>query len=282
MCSTFVWLAAQQATAGLVPQLLLDQDHTSPRSGAGRAQTVLATIDGLCEYHVAERTDSANALHLDRHDSARHREATGRRSAHRLGARRDWRGGRSRGRRAVGSAWGDTLTRRCHHLVIGLTDMPQHVANGVCNAFASDTPQRVDDQTWKQPGIGKSVSPDDILDFWDAPAELSQPDPHEGPFRPSIPLRSGLWGDSEQMMLVNPRAEVVPIGRLALSPGVAEVTGIVTYGGHALVGAEVRIGCRKTYTNAHVASNLTCRLLPTTATSSSFKSRRTGTRLPGW
>ena len=47
VCSTFVWLAAQQATARLVPQLLLDQDHTSPRSGAGRTQTVLATIDGL-------------------------------------------------------------------------------------------------------------------------------------------------------------------------------------------------------------------------------------------
>jgi hypothetical protein len=40
VCSTFVWLAVQRAVAGLVPHLLLDQGHTSPQSGIGRAQTV--------------------------------------------------------------------------------------------------------------------------------------------------------------------------------------------------------------------------------------------------
>ena len=252
VCSTFVWLAAQQATAGLVPQLLLDQDHTSPRSGAARMQTVLATIDGLYEYHVGERTDSANALH-DWIVTTVRGVVKRRADAQLTGLARVGIGAAAAA--VAGAPWGllgATLSPAdATDLVIGLTDMPEHVANGVCNAFASDTPQRVDDQAWKQPGTGKSVSPDDILDFWDAPAELSLPDPHAELFTASIPVRSGLWGDSEQMMLVNPRPELVPVGRLAVSPGVAEVRGIVTYGGHALVGAEVRIGCRKTYTNAH-------------------------------
>jgi hypothetical protein len=209
-------------------------------------------VDGLYEYHLAERAASADALH-DWIVTTVQKIVKQRADAQLSGLARVGIGAAAAA--VAGAPWGllgATLSPSdATDLVIGLTDMPEHVANGVCNAFASDTPQRVDDQVWKQPGIGKSVSPDDILNFWDTPADLVLPSPVSELFRAPVPVRSGLWGASERMMLVNPRPEVVQVGRLMLSPGVANVTGIVTYGGHALIGAEVTIGCRKTYTNAH-------------------------------
>jgi hypothetical protein len=50
-------------------------------------------------------------------------------------------------------------------------------------------------------------------------------------------------------MLTNPRPEVVEVGRLELSPGAAQVVGLVTFRGNAVVGAEVFVGCRKTATD---------------------------------
>jgi hypothetical protein len=67
----------------------------------------------------------------------------------------------------LGRPWRTLSPTDATDLVVGLTHMPEHVANGVCNAFAYDTPEKVNEQAWKQPGIGKSVSPDDILNYWD-------------------------------------------------------------------------------------------------------------------
>jgi hypothetical protein len=116
--------------------------------------------------------------------------------------------------------------------------MPEHVANGVCNAFANDHPDNrtVTDTAWRTPGPGLSVSPDDIWSFWDAPAVEAD-------------ARTGLWGSAEQAMLANQRPELVETGVLQLSPGVCHVAGHVRYAGRQLQGAEVLIGCRKAVTN---------------------------------
>lgn len=252
VCSTFIWFAARRALTGLVPQIRLDQNTTSPTSGAARMQTVGMVLDGLYEYHEPERIASAEALHAWIVATVRHivkqRADDALPGLTRIGI------GAAAGAFA-GAPWGllgATLSPAdATDIVVGLTEMPEHVANGVCNAFASDTPQRINEDAWRQPRIGKSVSPDDILNYWDAPAELSDE-------------RSGLWGESERLMLANPRPELVPRGRLQLSPGVSHVTGLVSYAGQPMVGAKVTIGCRTTYTNAHSGFSLDVPASPAT------------------
>jgi hypothetical protein len=52
-------------------------------------------------------------------------------------------------------------------------------------------------------------------------------------------------------MLANSRPEMVPVGQIALSPGVAHVNGYVSYGGILLIGAKVTIGCHTAKTDAY-------------------------------
>jgi hypothetical protein len=201
VCSTFVWFAARQTLAGLVPQIRLDRDALLPTSEAGRAQTD-SFVDGLYAYHVPERSKSASALSEWIGDKVKtvvkqraDDQITG---LARIGIA-------AAAGAIAGAPWlGLTLSPAdAEQLVEGLTKMPTRVANGVCNAFASDRPDRTTDADWTQPGAGKSVSPDDILNFWDTPDEGTDE-------------RWGLWGSSERMMLVNARPELVFKGQIAL------------------------------------------------------------------
>jgi hypothetical protein len=234
VCSTFVWFAARQAVAGLVPQIRLDRDASLPTSEAGRAQTD-NFVDGLYAYHVPERSKSVSALSEWIGDKVK--TVVKQRADDKItGLARV--GIAAAAAAVAGAPWlGLTLSPSdAGQLVEGLTNMPTRVASGICNEFASDRPDRTTDSDWMQPGSGKSVSPDDILNFWDAPDEGTDE-------------RWGLWGSSERMMLVNARPELVLKGQIALSPGVARVKGTVSYSGRMLVGAKVMIGCRTVYTD---------------------------------
>ena len=237
VCSTFIWFAVRKAFGSMSPAVLLDHDPGKPQDGTNRTQNLLVPVDGLYAYHADERTASGIALH----DwiVAKVRGVVKRRADAQLDGLTRVGIGAAAGA-VAGAPWGllgATLSPSdAEQLVEGLTDMAEQVANGVCNAFVSDTPANTHGTDWKTPGGGLSVSPDDILNYWDSPTLTGD-------------LRAGLWGDSERLMLVNPRPEMVDVGRLALSPGIAHVTGLVGYRGEPMVGAKVAIGCRTSYTD---------------------------------
>lgn len=247
VCSTFVWLAAVRALADLHPSLFLDQDEQLPQDGSARAQPP-PKVDGLFTYFESERATAGVGLHDWIVDSI---ERTVKQAIDegwpmlaRIGAGvlvgilTGVIAGPAAGVVAGAVAAAALSPATMDEIAIGLTQMPEQVANGVCNAFANDRPEDrgSDDTAWKSPGGGLSVSPDNIWTFWDPPADHRD-------------VRSGLWGSSERAMLANPRPELVETGTLAISPGVCTVRGYVVFAGERIVGAEVFIGCRKTLTD---------------------------------
>jgi hypothetical protein len=114
--------------------------------------------------------------------------------------------------------------------------MPDNLGNQMCNVFAFDKADDIDGDGWKNPGDGLAVSPDDVWLFWDAPGPTDRQ------------VRRGLWGYSEQLLLVEGRFEPRRKHRLGRSPGLALARGRVLYRGTAIVGAQVQIGCDKDIT----------------------------------
>ncbi|HEX6687236.1 MAG TPA: hypothetical protein VF085_01060 [Solirubrobacterales bacterium] len=221
VCSTFVWLAATRALSGLSPQLLLDHDSHSPEDGTAREQVGAPKIDGLYAFFEPERAAAAAGLH-------------------------GW----------IVNKVGESVRERIEKLPIVsrvgaspalrtladlLTGMPERVANGVTNAFAIDRPDLTDveDEAWKVPGAGLTVSPDNIGAFWDSPAERSGGE-----------VRSGLWGTAMRAKFLGPHPELVETGTLQLSVGVCRVRGLVVFRGQSLPGAEAFVGCRKAVTDS--------------------------------
>jgi hypothetical protein len=136
-----------------------------------------------------------------------------------------------------------------------LYDMPQDIANQVCNSFAFDCHRgfpadtfcvdaagnqitNIDSSNWSDdPGPGRAVSPDNIAMFWDAPGP-SNPEQIQGIYGFNVP--------------VQPISYVVrkPICRLVKSTGTATIRGQVTYNGKALIGAHVEAACQHTLSEA--------------------------------
>jgi hypothetical protein len=134
-----------------------------------------------------------------------------------------------------------------------LYDIPDDIANQVCNAFAFDcyrgfpgdtgcvdgagTPiTDVDSSNWSSaPGPGRAVSPDNIHMFWDAP----------GPW--DAKTARGLYGYNAPAQLCvgafsRPQCVVVP------KTGMATISGFVTYNKRILTGAYVSAQCATTIT----------------------------------
>ena len=132
-----------------------------------------------------------------------------------------------------------------------LYDMPNDIANQVCNSFAFDchrgfpgdiscvdgagNPIRDVDSTnfLDAPGVGRCVSPDNIHMFWDAP----------GPS--DAKTLNGLYGYNEPVALVvavlrKPICELVP------SAGLATIYGVVRLNGKHVRGAIVKVNCQRT------------------------------------
>jgi hypothetical protein len=92
------------------------------------------------------------------------------------------------------------------------TDAPDDVANQVTNCFASDfcSEDAKDSERWQDPGSGFAVSPDDIVNYYDAP---------------NADGSGGLYGYHERMVYRGKRFR--PIFEWQPSPGTRTVTGTV-------------------------------------------------------
>jgi hypothetical protein len=125
-------------------------------------------------------------------------------------------------------------------LVILTSDMPDDVANQLCNAFASDdcTEESTDSEAWKSPGVGRSVSPDNIINAWAPPTSESPEFIH------------GLYGWNDRIRIRPPAFVENPPPRSTwqISQGVGSIEGRIVYRDHGgqivgVAGAHIRIGC---------------------------------------
>lgn len=134
-----------------------------------------------------------------------------------------------------------------------LYDMPDDIANQMCNSFAFDcirgfpgdahcvdakgNPIKdVDSDNWSSaPGPGRAVSPDNIHMFWDAPG-LANADVINGLYGYNVPaqLCVGVFN--------RPKCVLLP------STGTATIAGMVFYKGQSLKGAYVSAACQYTIT----------------------------------
>lgn len=124
--------------------------------------------------------------------------------------------------------------------------LPAHVANQICNAFASDDAADYSSDAWRTPGPGRAVGPDDIVWFWG---------PHRS-FTPAVdgPTRvDGIYGQNRKLILQQPGWGTVARCAWAVSEGPAKVTGFASFSGtngEPAVGALVQIACHEAWTNS--------------------------------
>lgn len=113
-----------------------------------------------------------------------------------------------------------------------LTGMAEHVSNQMCNVFAYNKPDIIS-HAWAAPGVGRSVSPDNIKDFWDAPIVLPDGSIH------------GLYGHQEPMIYRPGRIERMAVSRWKKKPPTTgKIKGRVLFNGVAVPGVRVAIGNR--------------------------------------
>ncbi len=135
-----------------------------------------------------------------------------------------------------------------------LYEMPDRIANQVCNSFAFDCHRGfprdthcvdatgkeikdVDSENWgSAPGRGAAVSPDDIHMFWDAPGPSSAREIQQGIYGFNTPVQPVI------AVVKRPVCELVP------STGTATLHGFVTLAGRAVPGAVVEVNCQRTTT----------------------------------
>ena len=239
VCSSFVWTAIQLAGAAY-PRIELEGEVTE----GPEELPAVPPVDGLYRYTVGERAAAGKALHDKLADTVRQEVYE---SVHELGAdfpvdltKIGLAGllGALTGSAAAAAALLGISLETVADLVLLLDDMPDDVATQMCNTFAADRADEVNDDHWSAPGDGVAVSPDDIRLFWDVPDRGSGPR-----------LWHGLYGSSEKMMLTWGRQEPRRVHRLDRSAGPAYVRGAVRYRGQPVAGARVRFGCERAMTD---------------------------------
>ncbi|PFU61981.1 hypothetical protein [Bacillus thuringiensis] len=126
-------------------------------------------------------------------------------------------------------------------LIVLTSDMPDDVANQLCNAFASDrceTSAKDDDNWLTNPGVGYTVSPDNIINSWASPVSENAEFIH------------GLYGHNDRIYPGPPELDTnpPPPSTWQISQGFGMVEGQVFYKNKqgtkiGVLGANVRIGC---------------------------------------
>lgn len=140
VCSTFVWHALKMAGVSH-----LEGDHLEIediRRGAWRDD---ATLDGLYFYSQAERKAAAYQLYNDVYDK----------------------GAKSVIKAAIIAAIAPIYG---FPFPIAVENARTTIANQVTNCFGFDKCAEGSEELWQQPGVGRTVSPENIL-FWDSPAQ---------------------------------------------------------------------------------------------------------------
>lgn len=126
-------------------------------------------------------------------------------------------------------------------LVVLTSDMPDDVANQLCNAFANDdcSQASTDSEAWRAPGEGRSAGPDNIVNSWAPPTVANSEVIH------------GLYGWNDRIRMRPPELAhfQAPQSTWQISQGFGSVEGYVFYrdeNGNSVgvAGARIRIGCR--------------------------------------
>lgn len=241
VCSSFVWAAVQRASKAQLPRLFLEGETTElPEELLGSPP-----IDGLYRYTEDERRKAGEALASMLADGVR------REVRNNLATLEDefpflvnlTKYGVAAfislltGPVAFAAAALGCTPTHIADLALLFNDMPDQLANQMCNTFAFDRANDTDSDDWHDPDDGLAVSPDDIMKFWDVPTQANDE------------IRHGLWGDSQTMLLVEGRP--VPRHRHVFqrSEGVSRVRGAVRFRGDPIMGAEVQIGCDRDLTS---------------------------------
>lgn len=137
VCSSFIWLAAQQANVRLEGQeAKTNVSDLEPKDIEGGAAVDTETLDGLYHYTEEERQAAGKWLYQTIYDEAHN----------------------------AAGFWGRLFT-----------DAPDNIANQICNTFTSDWADKgsKDSDNWKNPGTANAISPDNII-FWDSPGPGNQ------------------------------------------------------------------------------------------------------------
>jgi hypothetical protein len=124
-----------------------------------------------------------------------------------------------------------------------LADVPDDAANQICNTFAFDYSGREfddedakDSEKWKEPGDGRSVSPDDMLLFWDRPS-------------PASDYIHGLYGTSQRVVFRDGLLEERELGVWVKREKIGKLNVTVTHNKKPIPGADVKVGGQVVPTN---------------------------------
>jgi hypothetical protein len=209
MCSSFVWTAVQHANEELAaqgrPHILLEDKADPPDPTRGLEY---GARDGFYQYHQDERgTAGTNLVNKVMNE--------------------------------VRSSFNENIS------TLQYTAVPQlrvyreitaaHVAFQMANAFGIDDPTKID--SWSS-NEGETVSPDNVLFFWDLK-------PHDGRLvQPEGKV--AVYGDAVPIQLSPPAWRWVPLSRKQDHDlGTGQVTGIARVAGSPIAGATIRFdfGC---------------------------------------
>lgn len=261
-CASFIWSAVQAANAARAPgtkKILLDGrvDGQVPLHGCDRTSDIErvpygadrfdpATLDGLYFYSEALRRDAAKAfrdkLIAKVHDGVDT-------------ALPDWllAGGATLsmtlapfitfiGLAPVGQLAGilGVSPAFLKFLINVIEDMPDDVANQVGSTFAFDdaTTAATDRDDWlTHPGVGRTVSPDDILHNWSPPMTAQPPEFDVGNL-------VGLYGRNFVVHVDSPQLRRVPVPPVTwqISQGFGALRGNVFYRSVNPAGQAVKVG----------------------------------------
>lgn len=275
VCSTFVWLAVQLANERAVaaspplPKIMLDGRPEFPHFnadgeyGSRMCRSYFSrepaldriddeTADGLYFYGKAERGVAAQWLYdyeVAKVHATLDEKLPGLFASLGIGLAGDWsvkKFTEMLGTWSLGSlaALLGISAAQLEALIVLTTDMPDDLGNQICNAFAADRceTEAKDDDRWKLPGVGYTVSPDNIINSW------APPTPHEfeGPA-----IIHGLYGYNERVILRPPEFEWNPPPPSTWQISQADIpveVGRVTFRGIGVHGAVARIGCNQIVT----------------------------------
>jgi hypothetical protein len=199
VCSSLIWLGARAAGERLEgPNAITDPAdlEASPDLVPAGAAVDGETLDGLYLYTADERAAAASWLFdylVDKIFKAEQKEG-------------GWFGG------ALNEAF---------------SDMADDCANQICNTFAADNADgdSKNSDDWESPGIGRAVSPDNLM-LWDDPRRSGR----------------GLWGYAEPLVHHDARIERVPVTVWRKSGGPGIVQGHVRFMGNPVPGAYINAG----------------------------------------
>jgi hypothetical protein len=203
VCSSLIWLTAHRLGLQLEGSGQITQPSELEPDDLAKAQIDALTQDGLYFYTEKERRDAAEWLvgYLQGKVATTALE---------------------QGRKKFG-----LLGEAFAALIVIIHDMASDCANQITNVFAFDwaDTESKDSDRWQNPGVGRAVSPDDLM-LWDKPEQGGR----------------GLWGYSEPLRHYSGRVELVPVTKWRKSRGLGTLKGIVCYQDTLVPGATLNVG----------------------------------------